>query len=88
MILNRGPELTGTIENKTVLLNSPLIYNLPVIDPENQPLVLRMNAIQTVQDFTTINSTSIWFAPTLYNHIGTFKIDAEIIDSFGLNVKF
>jgi hypothetical protein len=58
-ILNRGPELTATIENQTVSFNSALIYNLPVRDPENQPLDLRINAIKILQDFTTFSSNSI-----------------------------
>jgi hypothetical protein len=55
VILNRGPELTGKLENKTVSFNSALNYNLPVRDPENQPLILRMNALQILKDFTTIS---------------------------------
>ena len=79
--------MTGTIENQTVSFNSALIYSLPVRDPENQPLAMRINAIQILQDFTTFNSNSIKFAPIINSHIGTFKIDVEIRDSFGLIVE-
>jgi len=47
-ILNRGPELTGTFENKTVPFKSILTYVMPVRDPENQPLRLRIDALQIV----------------------------------------
>jgi hypothetical protein len=53
------------------------------MDPEGMPLVLRVDALQEVTDFTTVSSISMEFAPILRGHIGTFKIDVNISDSSG-----
>ena len=53
-------------------------------DPENQPLVVVIDAIQTVKDFTALGSGALQFSPTLVVHLGTFSIGVKIADSFGL----
>ena len=61
-------------------------YQLPVRDPENQPLVLVLDALQIVKDFTTLGSAALLFSPTLATHIGTFSIAVKITDSFGMQI--
>ena len=46
-------------ENKTISLNNVVNYILPVRDPENQPLVLVLDALQIVKDFTTLGSGAL-----------------------------
>ena len=51
------------------------------------PLVLRVDALQVVKDFTTVSLISLEFAPILRSHIGTFKIDVNISDNSGKSVE-
>jgi hypothetical protein len=87
VITNRAPELKGTLQNKTVPFKGLLNYTLPVMDPEGMPLVLRVDALQVVKEFTTVSSISVEFAPILRSHIGTFKIDVNISDTSGKSVQ-
>jgi hypothetical protein len=57
------------------------------MDPEGMPLVLRVDALQVVKDFTTVSLISLEFAPILRSHIGTFKIDVNISDNSGKSVE-